>query len=268
MSLISPLAYIHPEAQIGEGVQIDPFAVIHEHTVVGEGSWIGSGAILYPGAMIGKNCQIFSGASIASIPQDLKFRNELTTAELGDNVIVREYATINRGTSHKLKTVVENDVLIMAYAHIAHDCILHKKCIIVNAVNIAGHVEIGEHAVIGGMSAIHQFSSIGNHAFVAGGSMVRKDVPPFVLAGRSPISYVGINGTGLRRRGFSAEQVSEIQEIYRVIYLRGLNIRSAMEQVEEEFAPSPARDEILEFIRTSHRGIMRGYTFRDKSRPE
>ncbi len=266
--LISPQAYVHPAAQLAEGVRIDPFAVVHEDTIIGPRTWIGSGAIIYPGARIGADCSIFSGASIASIPQDLKFRNEKTTAELGNRVIVREYATINRGTTHSQRTVVEDDVLIMAYAHIAHDCHLERRCIVVNAVNIAGHVIVGEHAVIGGMSAVHQFTKIGKHAFIAGGSMVRKDVPPYVLAGRDPISYVGINSTGLRRRGFTSEQIAEIQEIYRIIYLRGLNYRNAVQAVLSEFQPSVFRDDIVQFIQESERGIMRGYNFIDKGRGE
>lgn len=261
MTQVSSLANVHPGAKIGKDVVIEPFVTIHEDVVVGDGSWLASNCILYNGARLGTNCQIYPGAVISAVPQDLKFQNEYSTVELGDNVSIREYVTIHRGTAYSHKTVVESDVLIMAYSHVAHDCIIRKNAVIANAVNIAGHVHIDEHAVIGGVVAIHQFSRIGKHSMVAGGCMIRKDVPPYVLAGRDPISYVGVNHRGLKRRGFSSDSIREIQEIYRSIFLSSNNISQALEIVEEKFPDSTERDEILNFIRSSERGIMRGYNF-------
>lgn len=254
----SPLAYIHPDAQLADDVVVEPFASIHADVQIGKGTYIGSNAVIYSGARIGENCQIFPGAIIASIPQDLKFSQEYTTVEIGNNVVIREYATVHRGTNYNHKTVVGDNCLVMAYVHIAHDCIIGSNVVLSNAVNIAGHVIIGEHVVIGGMCGIHQFSEIGKHVMVAGGTMIRKDVPPYVLAGREPVSYVGVNVRGLRRRNFSPETISEIQAIYRVVYLSALNHSQAVKKLEIDFPSSPIRDEILQFIKGSERGIIRG----------
>jgi UDP-N-acetylglucosamine acyltransferase len=261
MSQISPLAVIHPQAQIGQEVTIEPFVSVHADVVIGDGCWIGSSAVLYDGTRLGKHCQVFPGAVLSALPQDRKYKGEPTTTEIGDSSVIREYATINRGTSYHNKTAIGSHTLVMAYVHIAHDCIIGNQAIIVNSVNIAGHVEIGDYAVIGGMSAIHQFSKIGAHVMIAGGSMVRKDVPPFITAARNPISYSGVNTTGLRRRGFSPENIQTIQDIYRIIFLQSRNVRRALAQVEQEIPPSDARDAILQFIRQSDRGILRGYQF-------
>jgi UDP-N-acetylglucosamine acyltransferase len=258
-TMIQPLAYVHPNAKLASGVTIDPFAVIHGDVEIGEGTWIGSNVTIFDGARIGKNCRIFPGAVISAIPQDLKFSGEKTTVEIGDNVTIRECVTINRGTTDKMTTRVGHDTLVMAYSHIAHDCMVGSHCIIANAVNMAGHVGVGNHAVIGGMSAIHQFVQIGQHVMVSGGSLVRKDIPPFVKAGREPLAYVGINSIGLRRRGFSNEKITEIQDIYRVLYVSGLNTAAALQKIEAEMPATTERDEIILFIQNAKRGIMRGY---------
>jgi UDP-N-acetylglucosamine acyltransferase len=253
-----PLSVINPNAKIGENVQIDPFSVIHEDVEIGEGTWIGSNVTIYPGARIGKNVRIFPGAVISAVPQDLKFGGEITTAEIGDNTTIRECVTINRGTSDKQKTLIGKNCLIMAYVHVAHDCIVGDNCILANAVQMAGHVTVGDFAIIGGSSAIHQFASIGRHVMISGGSLVRKDVPPFTKAGREPLSYAGINSVGLRRREFNDAQVAEIQDIYRYVYLKGLNNQEALIQIKANIPKSAHRDEIIDFIRNSERGIMKG----------
>jgi UDP-N-acetylglucosamine acyltransferase len=253
-----PLSYIHPEAKIADNVVIEPFACIHKNVVIEEGTWVGSHVTIMEGARIGKNCKIFPGSVISGIPQDLKFAGENTTVEIGDNTVIREFVTISRGTIDRSKTVIGKNCLLMAYVHVAHDCILGDNCILVNAVQVAGHVKIDEWAIIGGSTSIHQFVKIGSHVMVAGGSLVRKDVPPFTKAAREPLSYSGINSIGLRRRGYSNEKINEIQEIYRHVYLKGLNNSKAIDVLELEMPPSRERDEIINFIRTSDRGIMKG----------
>jgi len=208
-----PLAYVHPEANVAGNVVIEPFATIHNDVVIGEGTWIGSSATIMPGVRIGKNCRIFPGAVIGAEPQDLKFRGEYSTAEIGNNTTIREFVTINRGTSAKGKTVVGNNCLLMAYVHVAHDCIVGNNVILVNSTQLAGEVVIDDYAILGGMSAVHQFVHIGSHVMLSGGSLVRKDVPPYIKAGREPLSYVGINSIGLRRRNFTNEKIREVQEI-------------------------------------------------------
>ncbi|AIZ63826.1 acyl-ACP--UDP-N- acetylglucosamine O-acyltransferase [Hymenobacter sp. DG25B] len=255
-----PLAYIHPEAKIAQNVVVEPFTTIDKDVEIGEGTWIGPNVTIMAGARIGKNCKIFPGAVISAIPQDLKFAGERTTAHIGDNTVIRECVTVNRGTTDRLKTVVGANCLLMAYVHIAHDCIIGDNCILANTVQVAGHVEIGEYAIIGGSSAVHQFVRVGQHAMVSGGSLVRKDVPPFVKVGREPLTYSGINSIGLRRRGFSDQQISEIQQFYRLLFLSGLNNNDALEKIELELAPSPERDEVVNFIRNSGRGVIKGYT--------
>ncbi|MHA8050022.1 acyl-ACP--UDP-N-acetylglucosamine O-acyltransferase [Aquirufa sp. ROCK-SH2] len=253
-----PLTFISPLAKIADNVKVDPFTVIHEDVVIGEGSWIASNVTIFPGARIGKNVRIFPGAVISAIPQDLKFGGEKTTLEIGDNTTIRECATLNRGTIDKNKTVIGKNCLIMAYVHIAHDCVVGDNCIIANSVQMAGHVAVGNFAIIGGSTAIHQFAKIGQHVMISGGSLVRKDVPPFTKSGREPLTYAGINSVGLRRRNFTDERIAEVQEIYRYIYQKGLNINDALIQIEANMSASPERDEILEFIRSSERGIMKG----------
>ena len=208
-----PLAYVHPGAKIAKNVVIEPFAVIHNNVVIGDGTWIGSNVTIMEGARIGKNCNIFPGSVISAPPQDLKYQGEDTITEIGDNTTIRECVTINRGTSDRMKTVVGNNCLIMAYSHIAHDCVVGNNCIFSNNTTLAGHITVGDYVVMAGMTAVHQFCTVGSHAFVTGGSLVRKDVPPYVKAAREPLSYVGINSVGLRRRGFSAEKIREIQNL-------------------------------------------------------
>ena len=213
--MYQPLSYIHPGAKIAKNVVIEPFTSIDKNVVIGEGSWIGSNVTIMSGARIGRNVSIFPGSVISAVPQDLKFKGEETTAEIGDNTTLRECVTINRGTSDRNKTKIGKNCLIMAYSHVAHDCFIGDNCIFSNNSTLAGHVTVGSHVILAGMVAVHQFCSIGNHAFVAGGSLVRKDVPPFVKAAREPLSYVGINSVGLRRRGFDNKVIMEIQSMYR-----------------------------------------------------
>jgi UDP-N-acetylglucosamine acyltransferase len=254
-----PLAYVHPEADVAENVVIEPFVTIDKDVIIGEGTRIGSGATILPGTRIGKNCRIFPGAVIGAVPQDLKFRGEYSTVEIGDNTTIREFVTVNRGTAAKGKTVVGSNCLLMAYVHVAHDCVVGNNIILVNSTQLAGEVVVDDWAIIGGMTAVHQFVHIGSHVMVSGGSLVRKDIPPYIKAGREPLSYVGINSIGLRRRNFSNEKIREVQEIYRYIYQKGLNISQAVEIIEAEMPASPERDEVLLFIKDSKRGIIRGY---------
>ncbi|MFW6019660.1 MAG: acyl-ACP--UDP-N-acetylglucosamine O-acyltransferase [Bacteroidales bacterium] len=253
-----PLAYVHPQAKIADNVVIEPFVTIHKNVEIGEGTWIGSNATIMEGARIGKNNKIFPGAVISAIPQDLKYNGEETYVRIGDENIIREFATINRGTKANNETIIGNNNLIMAYVHIAHDCTVNNHCILANNVALAGHIEIKNWAIIGGQVAIHQFVNIGSHSFISGGTLVRKDVPPFTKAAREPISYSGINSIGLRRRGYSKETINQIQDIYRHIYLRNMNVSQAVEYIEAEVPVTQERDEILAFVQNSSRGIMRG----------
>jgi len=253
------LSFIDPQAKIAKNVVVEPFVTIERNVEIGSGTWIGSNVTIMEGARIGENCEIFPGAVISAIPQDLKFDGEDSLAIIGDNTIIRECATINRATKATGKTIVGNNCLIMAYAHIAHDCVIGNNAIIVNNVALGGHVEIGEHAIIGGITAVHQFIKIGKHCMVSGGSLVRKDIPPYVKAGREPLSFIGINSIGLRRKNFSEEEITEIQDIYRILYQKGNNNTQAVNKIEIDFKISEIRDEIISFVRNSGRGIMRGY---------
>ncbi|MBT3621657.1 MAG: acyl-ACP--UDP-N-acetylglucosamine O-acyltransferase [Flavobacteriales bacterium] len=257
--MIQPLSYVHPNAKIADNVVIDPFVTIAKNVEIGKGTWIGSNVTIMEGARIGENCRIFPGAVISGVPQDLKFEGEKSLAIIGNNTTIRECATINRGTSASGKTEIGNDCLIMAYAHVAHDCKIGNNCIIVNSVALGGHVTMGDFAIIGGLSAVHQFVSIGKHAMVSGGSLIRKDVPPYVKAAREPLSFVGINSIGLRRRGFSDNKIKEIQDIFRILYQNKNNTTQALLKIETEINASPERDEIISFVQNSGRGIMKGY---------
>lgn len=252
-------AFVHPDARIARNVTIEPFSYIAADVEIGEGTWIGPNVTILDGARVGRNCNIFPGAVISAIPQDLKYDGEYTQTIIGNNVTIRECVTVNKGTSDRLKTVVGDNCLLMAYVHIAHDCILGKHCILSNAVNLAGHIMIDDYAIIGGVTAIHQFVNVGKHAFIAGGSLVRKDVPPYVKAAREPLSYAGINSVGLRRRGYSSKIINHIQDLYRILYLKGNNTSHAIDIVEADFPASEQRDEIIRFIRDSRRGIMKGF---------
>jgi len=257
--MYQPLSHIHPNASIAKNVVIEPFTSIENNVVIGQGTWIGSNVTIMTGARIGKNCSIFPGSVISAVPQDLKFDGEDTTAVIGDNTIIRECVTINRGTTDRNKTVIGENCLIMAYCHIAHDCIVGDNSIFSNNSTLAGHVTVGSYVILAGMVAVHQFCAIGNHAFVAGGSLVRKDIPPFVKAAREPISYVGINSVGLRRRGFDSKVIMQIQAIYRTLYQKKYNNTQAVNIMEAEMEATKERDEIILFIKNSQRGIMKGY---------
>ena len=258
-----PLACIDPGAVMGKEVVVGPFTTIQRDVQIGEGTWIGPNVTLMEGACIGKNCMIFPGAVIGAIPQDLKFKNEKTRVEIGDNTTIRECVTVNRGTLHGLKTKIGDNCLIMAYSHVAHDCTVGDNCIFSNNSTLAGHITVGDYVILAGMTAVHQFCTIGSHAFVSGGSLVRKDVPPFVKAAREPLSYVGINSIGLRRRGFSNEKIRELQRVYRILYQKNYNTAQAVAVIEAEMEATLERDSILLFIKDSKRGIMKGYISND-----
>jgi UDP-N-acetylglucosamine acyltransferase len=255
-----PLAYVHPQARIAKNAVIEPFVNIERNVEIAEGTWIGSNVTIMEGVRIGKNCKIFPGAVIGAIPQDLKYDGEDTTVEIGDNTTIREFVTINRGTVTNWKTVIGKNCLLMAYVHVAHDCNIGNSVILGNATNLAGHIEIGDYAILGGIVAVHQFVKIGAHVYIGGGSLVRKDVPPFTKAAREPLSYAGVNSIGLRRKGYSNEKINEIQDIYRLLYVRGNNVSQAVRFIEASIPSTPERDEILSFIANSTRGIMKGFS--------
>lgn len=255
-----PMAYVHPTAILGENVTISPFSSVYEDVEIGEGTWIGPNVTIMSGARIGKNCKIYPGTVISGEPQDLKYEGEKTLTYIGDNTIIRECVTVNRGTNALGYTKVGKNCLIMATAHIAHDCVIGDNVVIVNAVGLAGHIEVGDNAFIGGYSAVHQFTKIGEHSFVAGATQIRKDVPPYVKAAKNPVAYAGVNAIGLRRKGFTSEEIFEIQGIYRILYQQKNNVSQAVEQILEKFPDSHYREVILDFINTSDRGIMKGYS--------
>lgn len=255
---ISPLAVVHPNARLGVGVQIDPFVVVEENTVIGDYTHLYQGSIIKSGARIGMHCQIHPYAVVANIPQDLKFRGEETTAEIGDYTTLREFVTINRGTASRGMTKVGSHCLIMAYCHVAHDCILGDHLIIGNATQIAGEVEVDDYATISGGVLVHQFVRISRHVMIQGGSKLSKDIPPYTLVGRDPVTYCGINSVGLRRRGFTNEQIFLINDIYRQLYHSGANFSDALEIIERNYPDVPERNAILSFVRSSKRGIIRG----------
>ena len=237
--MISPLAYVSPKAQIGNNVTIDAFAYIDDNVILGD------------------NCHVFPHAVIGCVPQDLKFRGEETWTIIGDNCVLREFVTIHRGTASKGKTVVGNNNLIMAYCHVAHDCILHDNIIMSNATQLAGEVEVDDFAIIGGGTLVHQFSHIGGHVMIQGGSKINKDIPPYIIAAREPIAYCGVNSVGLNRRGFSPEQIHTIQEVYRLLYQGGMNTTQALDHIVATMPASAERDLIVNFVKASTRGVVR-----------
>lgn len=257
--MISPLAQVHPNAKIGPNVTIDAFAVIAENVEIGEGSHIMSHAIIMDGARIGKKCNIFPGAVISAVPQDLKFVGEETLAVIGDNTTIRECVTVNRGTVDKWKTVVGNNCLLMAYVHVAHDCIIGNNVILVNGVTLAGHITVDDYAIINGLTAIQQFIHIGAHVYIGGQSSIRKDVPPFVKAAREPLSFTGINKVGLIRRGFSKEALEDISNIYHILFIQGHTTSNALKIINERVPDSPVRQQILSFIEGSKAGIIKRF---------
>jgi UDP-N-acetylglucosamine acyltransferase len=254
------LTSIHPGARIGANVTIGAFTSIAEHVEIGEGTWIAPHVTIMDYVKIGKNCKIFPGAVLGGIPQDLKFAGEITYVEIGDNTTLREYVTVNRGTeaSGKKLTKVGSNCLIMSYVHVAHDCLIGNHVILASFAGLAGEVEVHDHAIIGGSSGAHQFCRVGIHAMISGGSFFGKDVPPFILAGRRPLSFGGVNIIGMRRRNFTNEQITTIGNIYKVLYYGGLNVSDACNKIEADFPVSPERDTILNFIRSSKRGIIKG----------
>ncbi len=256
--MISELASVSPKARIGKDVEIGPFTTIYDDVEIGDNTWIAPNVTIMNGARIGANCRIFPGAVIAAIPQDLKFQGEDTLAEIGDNTTIRECVTINRGTKDRMTTKVGSNCLLMAYVHIAHDVVVGDHCILANTANIAGHVVIDDYVIIEGVVAVQQFIHIGAHSFIAGGSLVRKNIPPFVKAAREPLTYAGVNTIGLRRRGFNAETIAHIEDVYRVIYIHNANVSQALKVADMELPASPEKDSILEFIRSSDKGIIRG----------
>ena len=259
MNNIHPLATVHPDAKLGDNVEVGPYAFIDENVEIGDGCKIHPHAVIYPYVKMGKNCTVFPGAVIGAIPQDLKFDGEVTYVEIGDNVNIRECATINRGTkaSGKGVTKIGSNTLLMSYTHVAHDCTVGEHCILVSYVGIAGETDVDDWAILGGGTMAHQFSKIGKHAMVGGGSKINKDIPPFILCGRDPITFAGINIVGLRRRGFTSDQIRNIKDIYDIIYSSGMNVSDACARVEIGFPQSEERDTILNFIRNSKRGIVR-----------
>jgi UDP-N-acetylglucosamine acyltransferase len=255
---MSSLTSISSKARIAEGVEIGPFTSIEGNVEIGKGTWIGPNVTIMDGARIGENCRIFPGAVISAIPQDLKFEGEETTVEIGDNTTIRECCTLNRGTRDRMTTKIGNNCLLMAYVHIAHDAIVGNNCILANSANIAGHVIIEDWVVVEGVVAMQQFIRVGQHSFVAGGSLVRKNVPPYVKAAREPLSFAGVNTVGLRRRGFANEVISHIEDVYRMIYVHNANMSRALHAAELELPNTPEKETILNFIRESDKGIIRG----------
>lgn len=248
---------IHPDAKIADGVVIEPFVTVEADVEIGEGTWIGPTAFIGNGARIGKNCKIYPGAIVSADPQDKKYEGETTTTVIGDHTVIREFVTISRGTNDRHKTVIGSNCLLMAYVHVAHDCLIGDQVILVNSVQVAGHVVVNDWAIVGGGTVIHQFSRIGDHVIVSGASIVVKDIPPYIKAGKEPLAYCGINTVGLKRRGFTKEQMDHIQEIYRYVYLRGMNTSDALQAINAEVNPTAERDLITGFIKASARGIMK-----------
>ena len=253
---IHQFAVVHPDAKIGNNVKIGPFVTIDDNVEIGDGTIIDSGAVVRSGARIGKNCHIHANAVVGDIPQDLKFQGEDTVAIIGDNTVIREFVTIHRGTASKGKTVVGSNCLIMAYCHVAHDCVVGNHVIMSNASQLAGEVVAGDWAIIGGGALVHQFTQIGCHVMIQGGALVNKDIPPYCMAARYPIAYEGVNKVGLHRRGYTSEQIDAIADVYRAIYDSGLNITQSLEEVLK-LPESPERDVIYQFVKESKRGIVR-----------
>jgi len=253
-----PQSVISPKAQLHESVEVGPFTIIHDNVIIGEGTKIHSNVALYPGTIIGNNCEVYPGAVIGVIPQDLKFEGENTTVEIGNNTIIRECVTIHRATKDKWKTSIGNNCLLMTYVHVAHDCQIGNNVILASYTGLSGHVTIGDFAILEGKVAAQQFAHIGRHAFVGGASLVRKNIPPFIKAAREPLTFAGVNSVGLRRRGFSDEEIKTIEDIYRIIYIQNSNVSKALEIVKESIDPSEIRDEIIYFIESSDKGVIRG----------
>jgi UDP-N-acetylglucosamine acyltransferase len=256
--MISPLANVSSKAQIGKNVTIEPFATVYEDVVIGDNTHIHPNAIIYPDTTIGNGCQIFPGALIGIVSQDLKYKGEKAKTTIGNNTIIREYATVHKGTADRMLTAIGDNCLIMAYAHVAHDCIIGNNVILANYVGLAGHVTIEDFVIIEGYTAIQQFIIIGAHSFLAGASKVRKNVPPFIRVARDPLQYIGVNTVGLSRRGFDKEIINQIEDIYRLMFVRGHNVTNALELIEQEIPVSKIKTQIIDFIKNSKDGIVKG----------
>lgn len=256
--MISPLAQVSPNAKIGQGVVIEAFSIIYDDVEIGAGTKIHSNVSIYPGTRIGEKCEIFPGAVLGVVPQDLKFEGEYTTVEIGDRTVIRECVTIHRGTKDKWKTTVGSDCLLMTYVHVAHDCQIGNHVIMASYSGLSGHCVVGDYAILEGRCGSQQFIHVGAHAFVAGGSLIRKNVPPYVKCAREPITFAGINSVGLRRRGFTDEQVREIEDIYRIIFVQNSHVTKSLEIVKETIPDSAVRREILSFIEASDKGVIKG----------
>lgn len=256
--MISPLANIHPKAKLGKNVTVEAFATIYEDVEIGDDTHIHPNALIYPDTIIGKGCKIFPGAVIGIVNQDLKYKGEKSNTVIGDNTVIREYVTIHKGTADRMTTKVGNNCLIMCYTHLGHDCIVGNNVIIANNGSLAGHITVEDFVVIEGVVAAQQFVTIGAHAFIAGASLVRKSVPPYVRVAREPLQFIGVNTIGLNRRGFDKETIKQIEDIYRIIFVRGYNLSNAMEIVENEMPDTAIRSQILNFIRNQKDGIIKG----------
>lgn len=256
--MINKLASVSEHAKLGENVVVEPFTTIYEDVIIGDNTKIGPNVTIYPGTRIGHDCEIYPGSVIGVIPQDLKFQGEYTTVEIGNYTKIRECVTIHRGTTDKMKTVVGDHCLIMGYVHIAHDCLIGNNVILANYTGLSGHVQIDDFAILEGKVAAQQFMHIGAHAFIAGASLIRKNVPPFVRAAREPLSYAGINAVGLRRRNFSEQDIKLIENIYRILFVQNNNISKGLVCLEEELEESKIKREVIDFIKNSDKGIIRG----------
>lgn len=256
--MISKLAQVSSGAKIGENVTIEGFTTVYEDVTIGEGTHIGPNVTIYPGARIGKNCQIYPGSVISAVPQDLKFHGEYTTTEIGDNTIIRECVTIHRGTDDMMKTTVGSNCLLMGYVHVAHDCQVGNNCILANYTGLSGHNILEDFVILEGKVGTQQFIRIGAHAFIAGGSLVRKNVPPYVRAAREPLTYAGVNAIGLRRRGFEDEKVKIVEDAYRQLFVLNNTISAGVKAIESEVEDSDIKEKILNFIKISDRGIIKG----------
>ena len=249
-------AIVGPKAQIGDNVVVGQNTIIEDDVVIGSGTMIASNVLIANGTRLGKDCRIHHGAVLGTQPQDLKFRGEVTTLEVGDHTVIREYATLNRGTSSNWKTTVGNHCFLMAYTHVAHDCIVGNHVILANSVNMGGHVVIEDYAVIGGLVGIHQFSHIGCHTMVGASSLVTKDVPPYVLASSDPPAYTGLNIVGLRRRNFSKQAIDILDKAYHLLYHSQLNVTQALQKIKAEIQMTDEVRHVVEFIERSKRGII------------
>src|SRR3954469_6740420 len=255
--MISPLANVSSKAKIGKNVTIEAFATVYENVEIGDDCFIHPNAVIYPDTIIGSGCKIFPGAVIGIINQDLKYRGEKSNTVIGKNTTVREYATIHKGTADRMTTKVGDNCLIMAYTHLGHDCLIGNNVIIANNGSLAGHITVQDHVILEGVVAAQQFVNIGAHSFIAGASLIRKSVPPYVRVAREPLQYIGINTIGLARRGFNKETIKEIEDIYRIIFVRGHNVSNALDIVENEMPATAIRGEILDFLRTQEDKIVR-----------